>query len=56
MFTGIIAEQGKVLSVERNGDSSATVRLLEAAGADIGGKELHFSQLQRNPSKPSFIT
>ena len=27
MFTGIIAEQGKVLSVERNGDSSATVRL-----------------------------
>ena len=27
MFTGIIAEQGKVLSVERNGDISATVRL-----------------------------
>ena len=27
MFTGIIAEQGKVLSVERNGNISATVRL-----------------------------
>ena len=27
MFTGIIAEQGRVLSVERDGDSSATVRL-----------------------------
>lgn len=27
MFTGIIAEQGHVLSVERDGDSSATVRL-----------------------------
>jgi riboflavin synthase len=27
MFTGIIAEQGQVLSVERNGDVSATVRL-----------------------------
>jgi riboflavin synthase len=27
MFTGIIAEQGKVLSVERNGDTSATLRL-----------------------------
>lgn len=27
MFTGIIAEQGHVLSVERDGDASATVRL-----------------------------
>ena len=27
MFTGIIAEQGRVLSVDRDGDSSATVRL-----------------------------
>ena len=27
MFTGIIAEQGQVLSVERDGDASATVRL-----------------------------
>src|SRR6478736_3958133 len=27
MFTGIIAEQGKVLSVERDGDTSATLRL-----------------------------
>ena len=27
MFTGIIAEQGKVLSVDRNGDVSATLRL-----------------------------
>ena len=27
MFTGIIAEQGKVLSVERDGDISATLRL-----------------------------
>ena len=35
MFTGIIAEQGKVLSVERNGDVSATVRL-HAPGATDG--------------------
>lgn len=27
MFTGIIAEQGRVLSVERDGDTSATLRL-----------------------------
>ncbi|RAX46767.1 riboflavin synthase [Arthrobacter sp. AQ5-06] len=27
MFTGIIAEQGQVLSVERDGDASATLRL-----------------------------
>lgn len=27
MFTGIIAEQGQVLSVERDGDTSATLRL-----------------------------
>ena len=27
MFTGIIAEQGHVLSVERDGDASATIRL-----------------------------
>ena len=35
MFTGIIAEQGRVLSVERDGDSSATVRL-HAPGATEG--------------------
>ncbi len=35
MFTGIIAEQGKVLSVERNGDVSATVRL-HAPGSTEG--------------------
>ena len=35
MFTGIIAEQGKVLSVDRNGDISATVRL-HAPGSTEG--------------------
>ncbi|CAN7322823.1 riboflavin synthase [Arthrobacter sp. LjRoot14] len=35
MFTGIIAEQGRVLSVERNGDVSATVRL-HAPGSTEG--------------------
>jgi riboflavin synthase len=35
MFTGIIAEQGQVLSVERNGDVSATVRL-HAPGSTEG--------------------
>ena len=40
MFTGIIAEQGKVLSVERNGDISATVRLHAPGSTDglaLGG-------------------
>ncbi len=40
MFTGIIAEQGKVLSVERDGDISATLRLhapTSAAGLAHGG-------------------
>ncbi|RAM37666.1 riboflavin synthase [Arthrobacter globiformis] len=40
MFTGIIAEQGKVLSVDRNGDSSATLRLHAPGTADglpLGG-------------------
>ena len=40
MFTGIIAEQGKVLSVDRNGDISATVRLHAPAsteGLALGG-------------------
>jgi riboflavin synthase len=40
MFTGIIAEQGRVLSVERNGDVSATVRLHapgSTEGLSLGG-------------------
>ena len=40
MFTGIIAEQGKVLSVDRNGDTSATLRLHAPGTADglpLGG-------------------
>ena len=40
MFTGIIAEQGHVLSVARDGDSSATVRLYAPAtteGLALGG-------------------
>ena len=40
MFTGIIAEQGHVLSVARDGDSSATVRLHAPAtteGLALGG-------------------
>ncbi len=40
MFTGIIAEQGKVLSVDRNGDTSATLRLHApgtAEGLPLGG-------------------
>ena len=40
MFTGIIAEQGRVLSVERDGDTSATVRLHAPAsteGLALGG-------------------
>ena len=40
MFTGIIAEQGKVLSVERNGDISATLRLHAPGSTDglaLGG-------------------
>ena len=35
MFTGIIAEQGHVLSVERDGDASATLRL-HAPGSTEG--------------------
>ena len=35
MFTGIIAEQGRVLSVERDGDASATLRL-HAPGSTEG--------------------
>jgi riboflavin synthase len=35
MFTGIIAEQGHVLSVERDGDDSATLRL-HAPGSTVG--------------------
>lgn len=35
MFTGIIAEQGKVLSVERDGETSATLRL-HAPGSTEG--------------------
>ncbi|WP_426995620.1 riboflavin synthase [Pseudarthrobacter sp. N5] len=35
MFTGIIAEQGKVLSVDRDGDTSATIRL-RAPGSTEG--------------------
>lgn len=34
MFTGIIAEQGKVLSVERDGDTSATLRLHAPASTE----------------------
>ncbi|MFJ6077945.1 riboflavin synthase [Pseudarthrobacter sp. NPDC092419] len=40
MFTGIIAEQGRVLSVERDGDASATVRLHAPGSTDglaLGG-------------------
>lgn len=40
MFTGIIAEQGKVLSVERDGDTSATLRLHAPSSTDglaLGG-------------------
>ena len=40
MFTGIIAEQGQVLSVERDGNTSATVRLHAPAsteGLALGG-------------------
>ncbi|BAS08639.1 riboflavin synthase [Arthrobacter sp. Hiyo4] len=40
MFTGIIAEQGQVLSVERDGDASATLRLRAAGtteGLGLGG-------------------
>ena len=40
MFTGIIAEQGKVLLVERDGDTSATLRLHAPASTDglaLGG-------------------
>ncbi len=40
MFTGIIAEQGEVLSVERNGNISATLRLHAPGtteGLDLGG-------------------
>jgi riboflavin synthase len=40
MFTGIIAEQGYVLSVDRNGDTSATLRLHApgtAEGLPLGG-------------------
>ncbi len=34
MFTGIVAEQGTVLSLEHNGDSSATLRLSAPSTAD----------------------
>lgn len=34
MFTGIVAEQGTVLSLEQNGDSSATLRLRAPSTAD----------------------
>jgi riboflavin synthase len=40
MFTGIIAEQGQVLSVERDGDTSATLRLHAPSTTDglaLGG-------------------
>lgn len=40
MFTGIIAEQGRVLSVDRDGDASATVRLHAPGSTDglaLGG-------------------
>jgi len=40
MFTGIIAEQGQVLSVERDGDTSATLRLHAPGSTDglaLGG-------------------
>ncbi|UUL75741.1 riboflavin synthase [Pseudarthrobacter sp. Fe7] len=40
MFTGIIAEQGRVLSVERHGNTSATVRLhapSSTEGLALGG-------------------
>jgi riboflavin synthase len=40
MFTGIIAEQGQVLSVERDGDASATLRLRAPGtteGLGLGG-------------------
>ena len=40
MFTGIIAEQGQVLSVERDGNTSATVRLhapTSTEGLALGG-------------------
>jgi riboflavin synthase len=40
MFTGIIAEQGRVLSIERDGDDSATVRLHAPGSTDglaLGG-------------------
>jgi riboflavin synthase len=40
MFTGIIAEQGEVLAVERDGDTSATVRLRapgSTEGLPLGG-------------------
>lgn len=40
MFTGIIAEQGRVLSIDRDGDASATVRLHAPASTDglaLGG-------------------
>lgn len=40
MFTGIIAEQGRVLSVERDGNTSATVRLhapSSTGGLALGG-------------------
>lgn len=40
MFTGIIAEQGRVLSVDRDGDASATLRLHAPGSTDglaLGG-------------------